>query len=109
MVAATWNYTANHMVTQDEIDNNGVIDPAPTISNTVSADSNQTNPESASASVLVEQRSDLSISYTADLPPVDSTLFPYTSLFRSANAGNMSLTNLVVSDTFASNLAAVDA
>src|SRR5205807_1015568 len=97
-VGETWHYTANHTVTQDEIDNNGVVDPALTISNTASADSNQTNPESASASVLVEQNPDLTITKTANVASVDAVGNVINYTVTVENKGNMTLTGLTVAD-----------
>src|SRR5262249_57407346 len=71
-VGETWHYTANHTVTQAEIDNNGIVDPALAITNTATADTNQTAPESDSASVAVVQNPDLTITKTADVTSVDA-------------------------------------
>ena len=49
----TWLYTASHTVTQDDIDSNGGGNGV--ISNTVTADSTQTAPVSATASVAVDR------------------------------------------------------
>jgi uncharacterized repeat protein (TIGR01451 family) len=108
-VGETWHYTASHTVTQDDIDNGGVVDPALTISNTATADTDQTAPESASASVTVQQHPALDLEKTADVTSVDAAGDVINYAITVENTGNMSLTGLVVSDPFVSNLAAVDA
>ena len=117
-VDETWQYTASHTVTQAEIDNNGVVNPALKITNTASADTAQTDPQSASASVSVLQNPDLEIhklvsSITSTDQAVGTTtvgaagdVINYTIAVH--NTGNMTLTNLGVTDPFVSDLAAVD-
>jgi uncharacterized repeat protein (TIGR01451 family) len=92
-------------VTQDEIDNGGVVDPGLTIDNTASADSDQTDPESASASVAVIQDPDLEILKTASVASVDAAgqVIDYTVTVE--NTGNMTLTGLAVADPFVTDLA----
>ena len=51
-VGETWTYTAQHTVTQAEIDSNGGGDGD--IDNTATADSDQTGPDTADASVPVD-------------------------------------------------------
>ena len=108
-VGETWQYTASHTVAQDEIDNNGVVDPNLTIANTATADTAQTDPETASESVAVEQRPELEVVKTADVSSVDAADDVINYAIAVHNSGNMTLTSLVVSDPFVSNLAAVDA
>src|SRR5262249_25944928 len=52
-VGETWHYTADHTVTQAEIDNNGVVDLNLALSNTASASTDQGATATASASVDV--------------------------------------------------------
>ncbi|MFL6803123.1 MAG: hypothetical protein ACJ8FM_03990 [Xanthobacteraceae bacterium] len=118
-VGETWHYTASHTVTQAEIDNNGVVDPALAIFNTATADTAQTDPETASASVLLEQNPDLEIhklfasiistDQAVGTTTVDADGDVINYAITVHNSGNMSLTGLVVSDPFVSNLAGVDA
>src|SRR5262245_259051 len=109
-VGETWHWTFAHTVTQDEIDNGGAVDPNLTIDNTATASTDQANPTATgSASVEVEQRPDLAITKTADVNSVDANGDVINYTIDVENTGNMSLTNLVVSDPFVSNLAAVDA
>src|SRR5205085_156976 len=73
----TWHYTANHTVTQAEIDNGGVVNPALTYSNTASvttaqgtqilnadADAN----DSDTASVAIVQSPHVVLDKTASVP-----------------------------------------
>src|SRR5262249_22487145 len=108
-VGETWHYTANHTVTQDEIDNNGIVNPAPVITNTATADTDQTAHESASASVDVKQNPHVTLAKDATVPggTADTAGEVISYAISVTNDGNMSLTNPVVSDSFVSNLAAV--
>jgi uncharacterized repeat protein (TIGR01451 family) len=99
-----WQYTATHTVTQAEIDNGGVVDPALAISNTASASTAQSASATATASVPVVQNPDLTIAKMADIASVDAAddVIHYT--VTVANAGNMTLTGITVSDPFVTDL-----
>ena len=102
-VGETWQWTFAHTVTQDEIDNGGVVDPNLTIDNTATASTDQADTTATgSASVVVEQRPDLAITKAATVPggTADTAGEVISYTIDVANAGNMSLTNLVVSDPF---------
>jgi uncharacterized repeat protein (TIGR01451 family) len=103
----SWQYTANHTVTQAEIDNGGVVDPALAISNTASASTAQGASGTATASVAVVQNPDLTVAKTADVASVNAAgqIIHYT--VTVGNAGNMTLTGIVVSDPFVADLAYV--
>src|SRR5262249_3047981 len=60
-VGETWHYTADHTVTQAEIDNGGVVAPTLQISNTASATTDQGVSASATASVPVAQDPSLAL------------------------------------------------
>jgi uncharacterized repeat protein (TIGR01451 family) len=93
----TWNYTASHTVTQNDIDTLGGGDGQ--IDNTVTADSAQTTPVSATASVVVESGAAVDLSKTADVSSVNAAgnLIHYT--IGVTNTGNTTLTGPVVQDS----------
>ena len=102
-VGETWGYTATHTVTQAEIDSNGGGDG--TIDNTATADSDQTGPDSANASVPVEQTPALNITKVVhDVdgdttgPVVDAAGDVVNYTITVANTGNTTLTGVVVTD-----------
>src|SRR5437868_6107293 len=73
----TWHYTAHHTVTQDDIDNGGVVNPALTYNNTASVTTAQgTQPvnadpdanDSDTASVPIAQNPQVAIDKTATVP-----------------------------------------
>jgi uncharacterized repeat protein (TIGR01451 family) len=101
----TWTYTGSHTVTQAEIDNGGVVDPNLHINNTATADTAQTDPQTASASVAVVQNPDLDITKAADVASVDAAGDVINYTVTVDNAGNMTLTGITVSDPFVTNLA----
>jgi len=92
----TWLYTANHIVTQDDIDTDG--GGTGVISNTATVDSIETNPVSASASVVVDRHPSVLLVKTADVAGVDAAgdVINYTITF--ANTGNTTLNNPHVDD-----------
>ena len=101
----TWTYAGSYMVQQSDIDNGGVVDPALTIDNTATADSDQTDPEDAGASVAVDQNPDLEITKTADVTSVDAAGDVINYTVTVENTGNMTLTGLTVSDPLVTNFA----
>ena len=98
-VDETWTYTGSYTVLQSDIDNGGVVDPLLAKNNTATADTAQTAPEAASASVHIVQNPDLTITKTADVSSVDSAgdVINYTVVVD--NAGNMTLTGVTLADT----------
>jgi uncharacterized repeat protein (TIGR01451 family) len=110
-LAETWTYTGSHTVTQAEIDNGGVVDPALKITNTATADSAQTDPQTASTSVLVAQNPHVSLTKAASLSDgggaADAAGEVINYTIAIVNDGNMTLTHPVVSDPTVSDLAAV--
>ncbi|TMJ01358.1 MAG: DUF11 domain-containing protein [Alphaproteobacteria bacterium] len=96
-VGETWQYTANHTVTQDDINTNGGGDGS--IENTVTADTNETTPVSASASVAVEQGSAVHLEKTASVASVDSAGDVINYTINVTNTGNVALTGVNVSDS----------
>ena len=110
----TWQYTANHTVTQADIDNGGVVNPALTYSNTASVTTDQGASDadandSDTASVPIAQNPHLTLVKTATVPggTADAAGEVISYTIAVTNDGNMTLTNPVVSDPSVSNLAAV--
>ena len=83
----TWLYTASHTVTQNDLDSNGNGNGI--ISNTVTADSTQTAPVSATASVAVDQRPDVTLTKTPDVSSVDAAGDVITYTITAQNTGNV--------------------
>jgi uncharacterized repeat protein (TIGR01451 family) len=102
-VGETWSYTASHVVTQAE------IDAGTPIVNLATADSEQTGPDTDDASVAVEQSASLNIvkdaSVTGGTANAAGEVINYT--IAVSNTGNQTLTGVLVSDPFISNLALV--
>jgi uncharacterized repeat protein (TIGR01451 family) len=99
-VGETWQYTADHTVTQTEINNGGTID------NTASATTDQGATATASASVPIDQNAHAGLSETAAVqgggPATSGGTLVYT--FSFTNDGNLTLHDLMVSDTATSNV-----
>jgi uncharacterized repeat protein (TIGR01451 family) len=93
----TWQYTANHTVTQDDIDSDGGGDGL--INNTATADSIQTNPVSASASVAVDRHPSMLLVKTPNVTTVDTAGDVINYTITLANTGNTTLTNPMVEDS----------
>jgi uncharacterized repeat protein (TIGR01451 family) len=112
-VGETWRYTAAHTVTQAEIDNGGVVNPALAIANTASATTDQGASSTATASVAVAQHPHVTLAKTATLADggavADSAGDVINYAIGLTNDGNMTLTNPAVSDPSVSDLAAVTA
>jgi uncharacterized repeat protein (TIGR01451 family) len=108
-VGETWQYTVNYTVTQDDIDNGGVVDPGLTHDNTATVATDQGALDDASVSVGVTQ--DPRVTLTKSAAVADGTadeagdIINYT--IHVANAGNMTLTGITVSDPSVSGLAYV--
>ena len=92
----TWQYTASHTVTQIDIDGNGGGDG--TIENTVTADSAQTNPVSATAFVAVEQRPTLNVTKAPDVTSVNAAGNVINYTVNVQNVGNVTQGDPVVTD-----------
>ncbi|HEX8165198.1 MAG TPA: hypothetical protein VF601_05350 [Beijerinckiaceae bacterium] len=111
-VGETWTYnTASHTLTQDEIDNGGVVDPGLSIDNTASVTTNQNAGDSGSVSVTVDQNPHVTLVKTATVPGGTADAAGEVIHYDIAitNDGNMTLTTPVVSDPSIGNLAGVDA
>lgn len=108
-VGETWVYSVNYTVTQDDIDNGGVVDPALTHDNTATAATDQGTSDSASAAVSVVQDPRVSVAKTATVADgtADAAGDVINYAIDVANTGNMTLTSPVVSDPSVSNLTLV--
>jgi uncharacterized repeat protein (TIGR01451 family) len=93
----TWQYTANHTVTQDDIDTDG--GGRGVINNTATADSIETDPVSASTSVTVDRHPSLQLKKTPDVTTVDSSGDVINYTIAVANTGNTTLSHPTVDDS----------
>ncbi len=109
-----WQYTASYTVTQADIDNGGVVDPLLSRDNTASVTTDQGAADadandSDSASVAIVQNPHVTLVKTASVP--GGTADAGETIDYSiavTNDGNMTLTNPMVTDNFASNLHGLD-
>ena len=97
----TWHYTASHTVTQNDLNTNGGGDGF--IENTVTADSAQTTPVSATTFVVVESAASLTLAKMADVASVDSAGDVINYTVNVTNTGTVQLTSLDVTDTQVNN------
>ena len=93
----TWLYTASHTVTQGDLDGNGNGNGL--ISNTVTADSIETAPISATAAVSVDQRPEVVLTKIADVSSVDAAGDVINYAITVHNTGNVTLSNVIVEDS----------
>ena len=109
-VGETWTYTAAYDVTQADMDNGGEVDSALTIANLVSVSTDQGAGGSAGANVTVSQAPIITLAKTASVPggTADSAGEVIAYAITVSNTGNMTLTDVVVTDAGVTNLAAVD-
>src|SRR4051812_44702161 len=93
----TWQYTASYTVTQSDINTLG--NGSGFITNTVTADSTQTNPITATASVDVESSSSVDLTKAANVSSVNAAgnVIHYT--ITASNTGVTTLTNVQVDDS----------
>jgi uncharacterized repeat protein (TIGR01451 family) len=102
-VGETWQYAADHTVTQAEIDNGGVVDAGLKITNTASASTDQGASATATASVSIAQHPSLSLVKAGTFNDTNGDTFAepgetisYT--FTEHNTGNMTLHDVAVTD-----------
>ena len=109
-VTETWVYTCSHTVTQAEIDSNGGGDGD--LDNTVTADSNETGPDSEDLEIPLAQSPALAIEKTVvgvdgeTTPPfsVDAAGDVISYSILVSNTGNETLTGVSVTDPRIANL-----
>jgi uncharacterized repeat protein (TIGR01451 family) len=101
-VGETWQYTANHTVTQAEMDAGGSID------NTASITTGQGATSSDGASIAVEQHPSVTLTKDASVPggTADTVGEAISYTISAHNDGNVSLTDPVVTDPSVGDLAA---
>jgi uncharacterized repeat protein (TIGR01451 family) len=106
-VGETWTYTASHTVTQADLDSNGGGDG--TIDNTASATTDQGASGSASSHVTVVYNPAVDLTKSASVPggTADTAGEVISYTIDVANAGNITLTGVSVSDPSVADLAAV--
>ncbi len=92
----TWVYTCSHTVTQAEIDGNGGGDGD--LDNTVTADSNETGPDTDDLAIPILQNPALNVAKSSTTTSITAAgqVVPYT--FTVTNTGNVTLTGVTVSD-----------
>ena len=102
-VDETWYYTASHTVTQAE------IDAGSDISNTATADSDQTGEDTDDAAIPVDQNPALNIAKEASVPggTADAAGEVINYTIAVSNTGNQTLTGVTVTDPFISDLVLV--
>ncbi len=102
-IGEVWFYTATHTVTQAEIDSNGGGDGV--LENTATADSDETDPVSDSASIPILQLPSLNIVKDASMddgdPAADEADDVINYVITVQNTGNMTLTDVTVADPYA--------
>ena len=103
-VGETWTYSASYTVQQSDIDTNGGGDGD--IDNTATVVSTETGPDTADASVPVEQTPALNITKVVNdvdgdttAPVADAAGDVVTYTISVANTGNTTLTGVTVTDT----------
>jgi uncharacterized repeat protein (TIGR01451 family) len=96
-VGETWIYTCSHTVSQAEIEAGG------NLSNTVTADSNESGPDTDTLNILIKLNADLAITKTADnmAPDVDDDVI-FTIMVK--NNGPSDATGVKVKDILSSSL-----
>jgi uncharacterized repeat protein (TIGR01451 family) len=98
-----WSYTAHHIVTQADIDGNGV--GRGTIENTATADSDQTSPVTDSTSVPIVRLSHAVVTKTASFADadedgkVDGPGDDISYTIKVLNDGNVSMTGVELNDS----------
>jgi hypothetical protein len=91
-VGETWTYTATYTVKQEDIDSGADL------VNVATADTDQTDPKTDDEIVDVVQNPSLSIEKIADITQVNAPGQVINYTYTLANTGNVSLTNVTLSD-----------
>ncbi|WP_446346317.1 beta strand repeat-containing protein [Coleofasciculus sp. F4-SAH-05] len=91
-VGETWEYTASYTATQTDIDSGADL------VNIATADSDQTQPKTDDEKVTITQNPNLEISKTADVSEVDAVGDVINYTYTLTNTGNVSLSDVTLSD-----------
>jgi uncharacterized repeat protein (TIGR01451 family) len=91
-VGETWEYTASYTATQADIDSGADL------VNIATADSDQTQPKTDDEKVTITQNPNLDISKTADVSQVDAVGDVINYTYTLTNTGNVSLSDVTLSD-----------
>ena len=91
-ITETWTFTCSHTVSQAEIDGGG------NLSNTVTADSDQTQPTTSTLDIPINQNSVIKVDKTSATTQVTSAGQIVVYNFAVSNPGNTTLTNITVTD-----------
>jgi gliding motility-associated-like protein/uncharacterized repeat protein (TIGR01451 family) len=94
-VGETWIYSADYQVTQSD------IDAGTDLVNVASVTTEEAGPQQDDATTTISQGASLSVTKTADKASVSTAGELITYTISVANTGNVSLTNVVVTDAFA--------
>jgi uncharacterized repeat protein (TIGR01451 family) len=91
-VTETWVYTGSYTVTQADMDAGGMIHGV------VTADSNETSPDTAITDVTITQSPALNVTASTDVSSVDAAGDVIVYTINVDNTGNISLTGITVTD-----------
>lgn len=93
----TWTYAGSYVLTQGDFDGNGGGDGS--LDNTVTVSSDQLTDETAGHSIPLAPAGGISIAKSADMSGVSGPGDDAVYTITATNTGNVTLTNVVVTDT----------
>ncbi|WP_374688050.1 hypothetical protein [Promineifilum sp.] len=92
----TWTFTCTHTVTQAEMD--AATGPNPKLHNVVTADSNETPPDTDDLDIPISYNPGLNVEKSSTTALITAAGQPVLYQFTVTNTGNVTLTNVTVSD-----------
>ena len=106
--APVMNCTASYTVQQSDIDDNGIdttgaADGDGDIDNTVTVDTAQTAPKTASAAVAITQTPNFTVTKTPDVASVNAAGNVINYTIAVTNTGNVTLTGITIADPLTGN------